>query len=241
MTDCGNGFLTGTQNAGRIVDGLTANVAAGVLTQQWCTKFNVPFEVDGPATQQHFAKMWYDLLLDSPSFLGITKGQSDPYVWTTGQGCDYNLRGQRYAYTNQTEQDILSNSSRLLYYIDEGLSIGAIDRNLLIGGVTPGIGQYNFDNPIQKVTVLQTLYVIRAARYIPDRVKNCNRPGGPVDITLADAEDIIFKFKEQFESNWVTGWNDPNFGEVQFVGFSDGKFDSRHTSRIGIDMAHKQL
>jgi len=218
---CGNGNLTGTNTGIAAVDGPSRVGAEQSLTQKWCTKYNVPFETDDIRTQQHFAKMWYDLLLDSPSFLGVVQGTSDPYIWTTGQGCGYTLRGQRYSYFNQSEQDILSNSSRLLYYIDEGVSVGAIDRNLLIGGVTPAIGQYNYENPIQHASVLQNIYILARFDTIVKRVKNCNRPGGPIEISDDEAKDVLFKFKEAFEENWVKGWDDPNDGQVQFVGFSD--------------------
>ena len=225
FTACGNGFLTGTKTGNAQIDTLTGQVAAGVLTQRWCTKFNTPFGADGQRTQQHFARMWYDLLLDSPSFLSLTKGESDPYVWTTGQGCDYNLLGQRYSYTGQTNQDIASNSSRLLYFVDEGVSAGAIDRNLLMGGITPPIGEFDFENPIQKMTVMQTLYILHDTTRIVDRVRNCNRPGdGPVDITEKDAEEILVRFKEAMEKAWYQGWDDENAGQVQFVGFTDGTY-----------------
>jgi hypothetical protein len=46
----------------------------------------------------------------------------------------------RYAYANETESGILSNASLTLYYINERESVGAIDRNLLIGGVDPPVG-----------------------------------------------------------------------------------------------------
>ena len=75
--------------------------------------------------------MWYNLLIDSDQFLGLTQGEDDPYSWTTGSGCGYSLGGQRDPYTNQTTQTILENASRELYYIDEGLSLGPIDRHLL--------------------------------------------------------------------------------------------------------------
>ena len=54
-------------------------------------------------------------------------------------------------------------------------------------------------------------------------MQNCNRPGGPLDITLEDAEEILFRFKEEFEGAWSKGWDDESEGKVQFVGFFDGK------------------
>jgi len=219
---CGNGNLTGTKTGIAQIDTETSIGLATAVTQRWCTKFSVPNEVDGTVNKQHFAKMWYELLIDSGAFLGITQGVSDPYVWTSGNGCGYTLGGSRYSYTNQTEKQILNASSRLLYTIDEGVSAGAIDRNLIIGGATPAIGKADYSNPLETVSVLQNLYVLLRGEAIPDRVRNCNRPGGPINITTEDAEQILYDFKKAFEENWVAGWDDPNNGEVQFVGFFDG-------------------
>jgi hypothetical protein len=219
--DCGNGNLTGAATGDALTDGFTA-VVAKQLTQYWCTKYNQPFEVDGPATKQHFARMWYDLLLDSESFLGLTQGEDDPYTWTLGAGCGYRLAGERDPYTGKSEADILGNASRELYYVDEGISLGVIDRNLLIGDVSPAIGEYDFSNPLQKVGVLQSLLAsLGQPEAIVQRVKNCNRPGGPIDITADDAKEILRQFKEEFDNVWSEGWNDDNFGEVQFVSFFD--------------------
>ena len=57
-----------------------------ISTHPWCTKYNTPYGKVEKRTQQHFARMWYDLLVDSPNFLGLVQGDSDPYVWTLGQG-----------------------------------------------------------------------------------------------------------------------------------------------------------
>lgn len=223
FVDCGNGLLTGTATGAAVIDQPTAGGAA-LITQRWCTQYSTPSGVDETFTQQHFAKLWYELLIDSPSFLGIVQGQSDPYVWTTGQGCGYTLRGQRYSYTNQSESEVLHNSSRLLYYLDEGTSVGPIDRNLIIGGATPRVGDYDFSNPLKSVSVVQNLYIFNHAKEMPDRVRNCNRPGGPISITLADAEEVLFRFKEAFEESWGTLWDDPLAGDMQFVAFSDGTY-----------------
>jgi hypothetical protein len=168
-----------------------------------------------------FARMFYDLMIDSPGFLNLVQGEDDPYTWTTGQGCGYSLAGERDQYTNQTEENILLRASRELYYIDEGETVGVVDRNLLLGGITPRVGNYSFENPIQEVGVLQTLYVGLLPDKIVDRVKNCNRPGGSVDITVSEAEDILRDYKEAFEDSWSEGWNDNDEGEVQFVIFTD--------------------
>jgi hypothetical protein len=168
-----------------------------------------------------FARMFYDLMIDSPGFLNLVQGEDDPYSWTTGQGCGYSLAGERDKYTNQTEESILLQASRELYYIDEGEKVGVVDRNLLLGGVTPRVGEYSFEDPLQEVGVLQTLYVGLLPDKIVERVKNCNRPGGSVNITTDEAEDILRAFKEAFEDSWSEGWNDNDDGEVQFVLFSD--------------------
>jgi hypothetical protein len=165
--------------------------------------------------------MFYDLMIDSPGFLNLVQGEDDPYTWTTGQGCGYSLRGERDEYTNQTEENVLLRASRELYYIDEGETVGVVDRNLLLGGVTPRVGDYSFQDPLQEVGVLQTLYVALLPDKIVERVQNCNRPGGSVDITVEDAEFILRNYKEAFENAWSEGWNKKDDGEVQFVIFTD--------------------
>ena len=96
-----------------------------------------------------------------------------------------------------------------------------IDRNLLLGDVTPGVGEYNFSNPLQHVGVMQSLLAaLGDPKDIVNRVKNCNRPSGPTNITLEDAEELLKQFKEKFDDVWSEGWDDDKFGEVQFVSFS---------------------
>lgn len=208
---------------------MTTGGVAAASTQDWCTKFSVPTSVEGAVqdeaaeyTKQDFASMWYNLLIDSPSFLGITQGVDDPYSWTTGQGCGYSLQGERDAYTNQTEDNILLRASRELYYVDEGESIGVVDRNLLLGDVSPAIGDYSSANPLTEVGVIQSLYAALLPPDIVERVKNCNRPGsGALEITEDDAEQILRLYKEVMEDTWSEDWDDKDAGDVQFVGFYD--------------------
>lgn len=218
---CGNGTLTGSSTGDGLTDGVTG-VMASRMTQYWCTPFNVPFEEDATFSKQHFARMWFDLLLDSDSFLGLTQGEDDPYSFTLGSGCGYSLGGERDPYTGKAEVDILGNASRELYFVDEGNSVGALDRHLLIGDVTPSVDDYSKENPLRKVGVIQSLFAaLGTTAGIVQRVQNCNRPGGPVNITEDDAHDILKKIKIEFDDVWSKGWNDKNDGEVQFVSFSD--------------------
>lgn len=188
--------------------------------RRWCTKYSVPLEEDGNETQLFFGKMFYDLLVDSDAFLNIKQGESDPYDWTTGNGCGYSLTGSRYSYTNMAEESILVNASRDLYSFEEGAALGAIDARTLMSS-TPRVGDYNVANPLQTVPVLQNLYPALTSAGVVERVKNCNRPGGPLEISIEDATQISLKFKNAFEINWAKGWDDPDSGEVQFVGFFD--------------------
>lgn len=220
FADCGNEDLKGTNGLGDI-DAQTAAIMKDI-TQRWCTKYNEPFEVDGDYTVQYFARMWFDLLQDSDSFLAVKQGESDPYIWTSGLGCGYDFQGVRYSYRNATSQEeLMENVSGELYYIDEGELIGAIDRNLLMGGRVPQ--DYDASNPLQESSVIQTIYPALVPKNIVDRVKNCNRPGGPVEITEADAEEIMKLFKEEMENTWTEGWDDDQAGEVSFVAFFDGR------------------
>jgi hypothetical protein len=176
--------------------------------------------------------MFYDLIIDSPRFLNVVQGEDDPYSWTTGQGCGYSLGGERDKFTNQTDESILRRASRELYYIDEGETLGVVDRNILLGGVTPQVGNYSFENPLQEVGVITTLYPGLLPDKIVERVKNCNRPGGSVNINADEAEDILKAFKEAFEDSWSEGWNNNDDGEVQFVLLSDGTGASGTTARM---------
>jgi hypothetical protein len=100
----------------------------------------------------------------------------------------YTLSRERFSYTGQSESDILGNASREVYSIDEGAAIGGVDRNILIGGGTPLVEEYNFANPLKEVKVIQTIYASLGAEDVATRVQNCNHPDGPVDITLKDAK-----------------------------------------------------
>ena len=223
-TDCANGALNGTNTGVAQLDGTTASIAAGLISSSWSTPFDVPNEDNQPDetyTKQHFAKMWYNLLIASPGFLNVVQGEDDPYTWTTGSGCDYNLAGGRFSYTNQTEDDILSNASRIVYNIDEGVSIGPVDRNIIVGGADPVVGEYSFENPLKTATVIQTLYAALIPKDIVQRVSNCNRPDGALNLTTEEAEEVLYKWKEAMEGTWTKGWDDESDGDVQFVAFFD--------------------
>lgn len=196
----------------------------GDVTPRWCGEFDVPGIADegtGDYTKQFFAKMWYDLLFTSEALLDFMKGKDDPYSWTIGTGCGYSLKGERFSYTNQSDASVLYNSSRLLYNIDEGTSYGVVDPSLLIGGANPAIGEYSYENPLQQVTVLQTLYAALESKGIQQRVANCKRPGGPIEITEDEASKVLKLWKETMENAWNRGWDDETDGEVQFVSFFD--------------------
>uniref|UniRef100_A0A6V2M2U5 SSD domain-containing protein n=1 Tax=Ditylum brightwellii TaxID=49249 RepID=A0A6V2M2U5_9STRA len=230
---CNNGKVGGTITGNTELDQKTGAVAATRMSPEWCTQYNEPTGTDEIRTQTHFAKMWYDLLIDSEPFLGINQGEDDPYSFTTGQGCDYELTGSRYSYTGQSTDDILYSASRDLYYIDEGVSIGALDTSLLIGDVEPPNGEYNFDNPLKRVGAIQNLYFLNIPSKIVDRVKNCNRPGGPIeDLTEEDAKEILRQFKLKFEDDWSRDWDDEDSGNVQFVAFADDTGAEGTTQRV---------
>lgn len=217
---CSNGRLSGT-NTGEAVD-VISNVALMQASPSFCTEYDVPYETAGTRTQTHFAKMWYDLVIDSPPFLELVQGQSGPYTYTTGAGCGYELKQPRFSYVGQNEEEILRESSGEIYYIDEGESVGALDRNIMIGRAVPQVGAYGPDNPLQSVGSIQNLYITLSPEGIVERVKNCNRPDGPItDLTVEDAEEILYKYKIAFEEAWSESWQDETSGGVQFVGFYD--------------------
>lgn len=162
--------------------------------------------------------MWYDLVIASPGFLDIVEGVSDPYTYTLGQGCGYTLTGERASYTGKMESEILLAASRDIYFIDEGASLGALDKSLLIGGATGG---GTTDDPYDSISSIQNLYIASKPSGIVERVKNCNRPGGTLNITEAEANEILAKFKIKMVDVWSKGWDDSSDGEVQFTAFFD--------------------
>jgi hypothetical protein len=120
-----------------------------------------------------------------------------------------------------TENSILYNASRDLYFIDEGEIIGALSPSLLIGDVNPPVGAYSFDNPLTKVGLLQTIYASSLPADIVQHVRHCKRPGGAENITLDDAKEILYQWKIAMEATWTEGWDDLDNGEVQFVALFD--------------------
>jgi len=234
---CSNGELKGT--TGTVYDLLSASLVQDA-TDPWCTKFNDPFESFENRTQQHFARMWFDLLVDSPAFLNLKQGDSDPYSWTLGQGCGYDLGGQRFSYDPEDDkiaadvmfqEYLMANASGELYYIDEGEFVGPIERTLVMGGLEPK--DFSPTNPLTEVSVAQTLYSGLVPEGIVERVKNCNRPGGPIDISVADAEEVLFQFKKKFEDTWTRGWDSESSKDnVLFYGFFDDSGTLGTTGRM---------
>lgn len=207
------------------IDSLTYELIQN-YSQSWCSSYTIPNEnttTPGAYTKQYFGKMWYDLLVVSSGFLDIQEGVDDPYTWTIAEGCGYELRGERGSYTGKSESEILKTASSDLYYIDEGSAFGVVDPGLLIGGTkptVPPVKESSIENPLKKASVLQTIYPILHPKNIPDRVANCRRPGGPINITRQDAEEILFRWKEAMELAWSEDWEDENI-EIQFVAFTD--------------------
>ena len=206
------------------IDNITLQVMEE-FSFQWCTPYSVPNDQDpGESDQysrQHFARMWYDLLIASDNFLNITEGESDPYSWTVGVGCGYEITEPRGFYTGQDDATVLQTASRDLYYFDEGTLLGVVQPELLVGDSFPDVGDYSFDNPLQYAGILQTLYPALTPSLIVDRVSNCKRPGGPVNVTEDEARQILFLWKEAAENAWNQGWDDDENGDVQFVSFTD--------------------
>ena len=141
------------------------------LVKRGCTKFNLEDEI---RTEQHFVKMWYDIIINLEGFLDITQGLSDPYTWTSGEGCGYDLKGTRGSYSGEIEITILKLVSNELYYLDEGSSLGALDKYLLMGGIEPVINKVSPENLFKTNSSIQTIYLSLHSRLIPERVRNYN-------------------------------------------------------------------
>ena len=76
-------------------------------------------------------------------------------------------------------------------------------------------------NPLKEVRVLQNLYGALLPNDIVHRLKNCNRPGGPIELTKDEASELLEIWKEAMENSWNRGWDDESDGPVQFVSFFD--------------------
>ena len=69
--------------------------------------------------------------------------------------------------------------------------------------------------------MLQNLYGALLPDAIVQRLKNCNRPGGPIELTRDEAADLLEIWKEAMENRWNRGWDNEADGPVQFVSFFD--------------------
>ena len=69
--------------------------------------------------------------------------------------------------------------------------------------------------------MLQNFYAALLPEAIVHRLKNCNRPGGPIDFTEDEAAELLEKWKEAMENSWNCGWDNEDDGSVQFVSFFD--------------------
>jgi hypothetical protein len=190
--------------------------------------------------------------------LGSCKGLTDPYKFTSGQGsgaanykCNttgtctwttgYNLGGSRYKYTGASEADVLKAASGDIYWMDEGASLGAYNRELTIGGIEPA--NPTVATPMTKAPAIQNVYTLNSIARLKERVASTDRPtssGGPQTITDAQAEEILYKFKEKIEDTWTDGW-DTTTGDVQFLAFSDDTGVVGTTGRIMGDVANDSV
>lgn len=230
---CGNGYLLGTKSTSADIDNRTNTVARN-SAEFWCNEYTVPNDNNtgtGNYTRQYFAKMWYNGLLTSESLLDISIGHSDPFSWTTGAGCGYKLHGERNRYTNMSEDGILFNASRYIYMYDEGVVLGVVQPELLIGNSTPRAGQYSFEYPLETVGVLQSIYAAAQPYTIAQRVRSCQRPGGPLQITRDDAKQVLYLFKQAMEETWSKGWDDPT-QNISFVCLYDDSGAGGTAARI---------
>lgn len=212
------------QDLAATIDALTYELIQN-NSQSWCNRYTIPNENTtdiGAATysKQHFGRMWFDLLVASSGFLDIQEGVDDPYTWTISEGCGYELRGERGSYTGKDESEILKTASNDLYFIDEGSSFGVVDPGLLIGGAVPPVKESSSENPLRTASVLQTIYPALHPKNMPERVANCHRPGGPINITRDDADEVLYRWKEAMELAWSEDWQDES-SEIEFVAFAD--------------------
>jgi Patched family len=115
----------------------------------------------------------------------------------------------------------LQQGSGQLYFLDEGVNVGVIPQDLVLGGMTPAVEAYSQKTTLDRVSVIQMLFPSLTAKELPQRVSSCNRPGGKLNITEQDAKEVLKRWKEAMEEAWNKGWDDESDGEVQFVSVYD--------------------
>jgi len=156
--------------------------------------------------------------LDAALTKAVNGALSDktPYTYQVNKGGE-----ARFVSTGASEQGILAAASDTCYAWDEGQGYPAASKPITFGGSTPGSVDVSATNPLEIVKAFQVVFRIIAPSDIVARVALAVRPGGPLEISENDAEEIMYKMKEKFEDAFTKGWDDEEDGDVQFSAFSD--------------------
>lgn len=234
-----------------VASDIGTDATSSIGTAPSSTTFTIPYEAF-PASFKTFTAGVVD------GILGSCDGITDPYRFTSGAGSGaakytaatavppaaaswstgYSLGGSRFPYSGASDADVLKAASGDIYWMDEGASLGAYNRELTIGGGTPA--SPTVSNPMTTAPAIQNVYTLNSIARLKERVASTDRPtssGGPQTITDAQAEEILYKFKEKIEDTWTEGWDDATAGDVQFLAFSDDTGVIGTTGRMMGDVA----
>jgi hypothetical protein len=130
--------------------------------------------------------------------------------------------GQPRTSTDNDDEVLLGAASEICYNWDEGLVLPEAFPVMTLGGTSPRDAEdVNSTNPYNRIRALQSIYYFLHPDKIQSRVASEDRPQGAKTISKGKAEEILYKFKKEFEKTYSSGWNDDKDGDVQFVGFTD--------------------
>jgi len=130
--------------------------------------------------------------------------------------------GQPRTSTSNDDSTLLSTVSGTCYNWDEGLLLPKTFHVMTLGGTSPNSPDgINSTEPYSKVKATQSIYYFLTPQKIQKRVALSARPAGAITLSKSDAEEVMYKFKKEFEETFSKGWDDDKAGDVEFVGFTD--------------------
>mmetsp|Transcript_43275 Transcript_43275/g.101796 ORF Transcript_43275/g.101796 Transcript_43275/m.101796 type:complete len:1177 (+) Transcript_43275:59-3589(+) len=127
-----------------------------------------------------------------------------------------------------SEEEVLAAASGDCYMFDGGALLPPVQPLLVFGNPQPA--DFNATNPLTHVVATQDVYGFLTPKTILPKMKLEKRPGGPVNVTMDQAEKALEEMKEQWENVMSAGWDDPSSGEVSTTAFTD---DSGATGTFG--------
>jgi hypothetical protein len=115
---------------------------------------------------------------------------------------------------------VLAAASSTCYNWDGGVALPANIDILLYGQPKPS--EFSDTQPLTRVEALQTYYSFLVPEDLQDRLASRPRAhGGPINITLEQAKEVLTEFKKKFEDRFSSGWDDSANGALEHTAFAD--------------------